>query len=138
MRHVFVDTAGWGNLVDSSQPYHSLAVSIYQAIRQQRDKLITTNYILLELVSLMSSPLKIPRSKMIAFIDALKQSPLVEVIHIDPLLDNKAWQLLKTREDKGWSLTDCTSFVLMEERHINEALTTDRHFEQAGFIRLLK
>lgn len=86
----------------------------------------------------MSSPLKIPRSKMIAFIDALKQSPLVEVIHVDPLLDEKAWQLLKSREDKGWSLTDCTSFVVMEERHINEALTTDRHFEQAGFIRLLK
>ncbi|PWH15607.1 MAG: VapC toxin family PIN domain ribonuclease [Anaerolineae bacterium] len=138
MSHVFVDTAGWGNLVDATQPYHTLAVSIYQTTRQQRNKLVTTNYVLLELVSLMSSPLKIPRPKMIAFIDALKQSPFVEIIHIDPLLDERAWQLLKSRQDKGWSLTDCASFVVMDKRSIQEALTTDHHFEQAGFIRLLK
>ncbi|MCX8062816.1 MAG: PIN domain-containing protein [Anaerolineales bacterium] len=138
MYHIFVDTAGWGNLVDPSQPYHSLAVNIYQTTRQQRNQLITTNYILLELVSLMSSPLNIPRSKVIAFIDSIKQSPLVEVIHIDPLLDDRAWRLLRNRQDKQWSLTDCASFVVMEERDIREALTTDHHFEQAGFNRLLK
>jgi predicted nucleic acid-binding protein len=59
-------------------------------------------------------------------------------VHIDLTLDNQAWQLLKSRPDKEWGLVDCASFVLMQQRGIAEALTTDHNFEQAGFIRLLK
>jgi predicted nucleic acid-binding protein len=53
-------------------------------------------------------------------------------------LNDEAWQLLKARSDKEWSLADCSSFVVMNRRSITDALTTDRHFEQAGFQRLLK
>ena len=53
-------------------------------------------------------------------------------------LDEEAWALLKEREDKGWSLVDCSSFVAMRHRKILEALTTDPHFEQAGYVCLLK
>jgi predicted nucleic acid-binding protein len=60
------------------------------------------------------------------------------VVHIDPELDEQAWQLLSNRQDKHWSLVDCASFVLMNQRGLVEALTTDQHFEQAGFVRLLK
>lgn len=58
-------------------------------------------------------------------------------MHIDEKLDGQAWKLLEDRLDKTWSLVDCASFVVMEERGLTEALTTDRHFEQAGFVRLL-
>jgi len=68
----------------------------------------------------------------------VRTSSYVEVIHVDPQLDEQAWQLLAKRQDKDWSLVDCTSFVVMQQRGITEALTTDHHFEQAGFIRLLK
>ena len=47
-------------------------------------------------------------------------------------------ELYVRRPDKAWSLTDCISFVVMREHGMNEALTGDRHFEQAGFIALLK
>jgi len=63
---------------------------------------------------------------------------LVDIIHIDESLDSKAWDLLVNRTDKNWSLVDCSSFVIMQENNISEALTTDHHFEQAGFVRLLK
>lgn len=99
---------------------------------------MTTNYILTEVVALLTSPLRIPRPEIIAFIDGLKSSPYIEIVHIDPTLDDQAWQLLTHRQDKEWSLVDCASFVLMQERGVHEALTTDHHFEQAGFIRLLK
>jgi uncharacterized protein len=46
--------------------------------------------------------------------------------------------LYEQRPDKSWSLTDCISFSVMESRGIREVLTGDRHFEQAGFLRLLK
>jgi predicted nucleic acid-binding protein len=47
-------------------------------------------------------------------------------------------QLYDSRPDKQWSLTDCISFVVMQDRGIVEALTGDHHFEQAGFTALLK
>ena len=46
--------------------------------------------------------------------------------------------MLKKCQDKEWSLVDCASFVIMKQRGVTEALTTDHHFEQAGFVRLLK
>ena len=58
-------------------------------------------------------------------------------IPIDEQLDVRAWELLENRLDKTWSLVDCASFVVMEQRGLTDALTTDHHFEQAGFVRLL-
>ena len=46
--------------------------------------------------------------------------------------------MFAARPDKDWSLTDCISFVVMQERNIQDALTADHHFEQAGFVALLK
>jgi uncharacterized protein len=81
--------------------------------------------------------LRLPRSKIIDYVDSLRQSAYIEVVHIDNALDDQAWQLLKARPDKEWSLVDCSSFVVMQTFGITEALTTDHHFEQAGFVRLL-
>ena len=82
MSDLFVDTSGWANLIDVSQPFHSLSVKTYQNMRSQKHKIITTSYIITELIALLSSPLRIPRPKAIAFIQSLKTSPYVEVIHI--------------------------------------------------------
>jgi predicted nucleic acid-binding protein len=57
---------------------------------------------------------------------------------VDARLDAQAWQLLVDRPDKEWSLVDCASFVVMQNAKLTKALTTDPHFEQAGFVRLLK
>ncbi|OYQ62333.1 VapC toxin family PIN domain ribonuclease [Pseudanabaena sp. SR411] len=138
MSELFIDTSGWANLIDISQPFHPLSVKIYQNARSQKHTIITTSYIITELVALLSSPLRIPRPKAIAFIQSLKTSPYVEVIHISKEIDTKAWELLTQRQDKEWSLVDCSSFIVMQERKISESLTSDHHFEQAGFIRLLK
>ena len=138
MPGLFADTSGWGHLVDPSQPYYALAATVYRTARQQGRKIITTNYIIAELAALLTSPLHIPRPAMVAFIEGLKTSPYVEIVHVDTMLDEQAWQLLKSRQDKVWSLVDCASFVLMRQRNIVEALTADHHFEQAGFVRLLK
>lgn len=138
MAELFADTSGFGNLADPRQPFHSLAASLYRTARNQNRKVVTTNYVIAELVALLTSPLRFPRASIVAFIDDLKASPYVEVIHVDAHLDDEAWQLLKSRQDKDWSLVDCVSFVVMRRRGITEALTTDHHFEQAGFVRLLK
>jgi uncharacterized protein len=51
-------------------------------------------------------------------------------------LFEEGFSLYSARSDKDWSLTDCISFVVMQRRNIREALTADRHFEQAGFVAL--
>jgi len=138
MPAIFVDTAGWGHLVDPTQEFHGQAASIYREARQQGSRFVTTNYILAELVALLTSPVRAPRAKIIGFISGLKSSPYVDIVHVDAMLDSQAWQLLVERPDKEWSLVDCASFVVMRLAGLAEALTTDHHFEQAGFVRLLK
>jgi predicted nucleic acid-binding protein len=67
----------------------------------------------------------------------LQDNPLVQVVYVDELLHQEALELLQQRLDKKWTLCDAVSFLLMQQQGIVEALTTDAHFEQAGFVRLL-
>jgi predicted nucleic acid-binding protein len=80
MSTLFVDTSGWGNLVDRSQPFHSLAATLYRLARQQNHKIITTNYIMAELVALLTSPLRLTRPQIITFVESLRQSPYIEIL----------------------------------------------------------
>ena len=137
MAEIFVDTAGWGNLLDPSQSLHAEALTVYRKASRKRHTFVTTNYILIELVALLTSPLRISRPKIVAFVDSVKASKRVELVHIDHTMDEKAWRLLRDRQDKDWSLVDCSSFVVMQNRGIFKALTSDHHFEQAGFRCLL-
>jgi uncharacterized protein len=134
---VFVDTSGWACLFVESEPHHQLAIQYFE-IAQQQQSLVTSNYVLTELVALFYSPLRLPRTQIFQIIDAIKTSTHIQIVHVDVEIDNTAWDLCKNRLDKPWSLVDCTSFVVMKQLKIQEALTTDRHFEQAGFIRLLQ
>jgi len=135
---LFVDTGGWACLADRREQHHATAARIYRDARRQGRLVVTTNYVLAELVALLTSPKRLPRPRIITFIEAIKLAPKTEVVHIDASLDAQAWQLLVSRQDKEWSLVDGTSFIIMQQRGIIDALTTDHHFEQAGFVRLLK
>ncbi len=138
MNRIFADTSGWGHLIDSDQKYHELAANIYRGLRHKRCKIVTSNYIITELVALMISPLRFQHSLTVEFVNSMKISPYIEIIHIDAAMDEKAWNLFSKRRDKEWSLVDCSSFVIMQQLGITECFTSDHHFEQAGFVRLLK
>ena len=138
MKALFVDTSGWANLFDKDEPFHVEAKKFVDDARKKKALLVTTNYVVAELVSLLTSPFRVSRPQTIKYIESIKKSRSVEIIHIDKVLDQRAWDLLSKRDDKNWSLVDCTTFVLMQDKDIAEALTEDHHFEQAGLIRLLK
>jgi uncharacterized protein len=135
---LFIDTSGWASLYIPTENYHLLSVQVFQSSRQRHQSLITTNYVLAELVALLYSPFRTPRLRIFEIIDSIKKASFVQLIHIDSTIDTLAWEMCKVRPDKNWSLVDCTSFVVMQQSGIQEALTTDHHFEQANFIRLLK
>jgi predicted nucleic acid-binding protein len=91
---------------------------------------------LAELIALAGAR-RLPRQAVLAFVADLQDNPLVEVVYVGEALHREALVLLQKRLDKTWTLCDAVSFLLMQQRGIVEALTTDAHFEQAGFIRLL-
>jgi uncharacterized protein len=134
---IFVDTSGWMCYLDSSQPQHRDAVTLVQVCAAEAHHLTTTNHVMAELVALLTSRALISRSQLVSTLRTLRSSPHIEIIHIDPVIEDAAYDLLAARLDKEWSLVDCMSFVVMRERRISEALTTDHHFEQAGYVRLL-
>ena len=135
---IFVDTSGWGHYFIRNEARHLQARGLIFALRKKRYRFVTTNYVLMELVALMQSPLRRPRSEQVKVIESIKRESWIEVVHIDEPLDAQAWELFRNRPDKTWSLVDCSSFVLMEKLDILYALSTDHHFEQANFINLLK
>ena len=137
MNEVFADTSGWANAFVKTERYHLEASTLVKQCQQNNRRIVTTNYVLSELIAVFSR-LRVPRAKSLNYIEIIRSSTSVEIVHIDQSLDEKAWQLLARRLDKEWSIVDAVSFVVMQERELTEALTADHHFEQAGFVCLLK
>ena len=137
MTKIFVDTSGWGHLADPMQQFSREAAEIYKEARLSGG-IVTTNYVMSELTALLISPLRVTGPKRIEILNGIRTSSFIDIVHIDATLDDRAWKFLLERPDKAWSLADCSSFVLMTELGITNALTTDHNFEQAGFVRLLK
>ncbi len=137
MNEVFVDTSGWANAFIKTERYHTKASILVERWQQNNQCVVTTNYVLSELIVLLGSRGQY-RSTVLNNIETIRLADWVEIVHVDKSLDDKAWQLLADRLDKQWSLVDAVSFIVMQERNLTEALTADRHFEQAGFVCLLK
>jgi uncharacterized protein len=129
---MLLDTSGLLCLHFSTEPLHTQACDKYR----QASTRLTHSYILAEYVALASAR-GFSRSSALSFAIDLMGSPDIEVVWIDELLHRAAVELLVVRQDKTYSLCDAVSFVLMRQRGLAEALTTDRHFEQEGFTRLL-
>jgi len=98
--------------------------------------LLPTDAILTEVANGLSAVGR--RGLAVALINAVLSTKEIEVVHVTRRFWERGWQLYQERPDKEWGLTDCLSFVVMEERSIREALTSDHHFEQAGFVRLIR
>ncbi len=132
MSRVFADTFYFLALLNKNDDAHSNAVE-YAAIV---DELVTTEWVLTELADGLAS------SRHRGMFSQTRQELLtdknVRVVPLDMDLHREGIQLYSSRPDKKWTLTDCISFVVMERESISEALTGDNHFEQAGFVSLLK
>jgi uncharacterized protein len=138
LNRIFVDTSGWASLFVRTEPNFEAAKRLMAGLRTSAGIAFTTNYVLAELVALLLSRVKVSRPMLIEIVETIRSTPWVQTIHIDAAEDILAWNLFRSHTDKSWSLVDCSSFVLMNSNSISAALTTDHHFEQAGFARLLK
>ena len=135
MTRVFVDTVAWIALLNVDDTLYQQAQRVMETLRQQRARLITTEFVLLEVADALSAPSI--RSQTVAFIEGLRHMPILQIVPVTQALLADGWTLYSQRSDKDWGLTDCTSFVVMTQEQITRAFTSDRHFEQAGFVNLL-
>lgn len=133
---IFLDTAYAIALSSSRYRHHQKALLLAEQLEIEGTKLITTRAILLEIRNALS---KLPyRDAAIELLISPEEDENIEIILLTEELYRKAFELYQQRIDKEWSLTDCISFIVMGEKNLQEALTTDKHFEQAGFKALLR
>ncbi|MBE9232494.1 type II toxin-antitoxin system VapC family toxin [Cuspidothrix issatschenkoi LEGE 03284] len=131
---VLLDTSGLLCFLHQDEAQHKTAVEL---ISNYNGRFITHNYVLAELIAL-SLVRRFPCSTVLMYSLELMENPNVEMVWVDEILHREAMDLLLVRQDKTYSLCDAISFVLMRKKGIREALTTDKHFEQEGFTRLLQ
>ena len=129
---MLLDTSGLLCLIHRDEPQHEEAKRLYQSSPAR----FTHNYVLGEFVALAQAR-KLPRLETLGLSASLLDSENVEVVWVDEPLHRRALDLPKARLDKTYSLCDAVSFVLLRDRGTFQALTTDRHFEQEGLVRLL-
>lgn len=129
---MFLDTSGLYCFFNEKDRRHADAVDFMQSAETQ----LTTSYVLAEFIPLCYSR-RLNQKKTLAFTADLLTNPLIEIIWVDENLHREAFALLQNREDKTYSLCDAVSFLVMRRRRVVEALSTDEHFEQEGFVRLL-
>lgn len=132
MKPCFADTFFFIALLQSDSESHQKAIAANRVNRV----IVTSWFVLLELADHLCD--RNNRHLFGEVVDAIAEDARFEVIPVDPDLLERAVALYRDRPDKDWSLTDCTSFVIMTDSGIDDALTGDRHFEQAGFHALLK
>ena len=136
MAEVFLDTAYAIALSSPNDLFHHRAIQLAEQIEAQGIQLVTTRAVLLEIGNALSRQRH--RDAAITLLDALEADPNVEIIPLSEQLYTRALRLYRERPDKDWGLTDCVSFVVLQDRTITEALTTDEHFQQAGFRMLMR
>lgn len=133
---IFIDTAALVALTDDTDSLYESANALMTEYSKSKIRFYITNLILTEFLNALCS-VKF-RKAATNFTDTLRRSRYVTYIFVNEPLFDEAYELYRNRSDKDWSLTDCSSFVVMKTQHISLAFTSDKHFEQAGFIKLLE
>jgi uncharacterized protein len=132
---LFLDTAYVYALFNTRDQWHPKAVEWQKIVEAENRPLLTTQLILVEIGNGMSGQRF--RQRAAGIIGSLLSNSLVDVIPFSPGGFARAFELFEQRPDKDWGLTDCFSFITMQDNGIADALTTDDHFRQAGFTALL-
>jgi predicted nucleic acid-binding protein len=133
MKPIFADTSYFVAMCGPSDGYHKRAMELNAALIA---RIITTEYVIVETGGLLLRPED--RPAFVNLVRDLESDPAVQIVHASQALFRSGFDLFARRPDKEWSLVDCLSFVVMKQHRLKDALTTDKHFVQAGFRALLR
>ena len=131
MKGLFTDTAGWMACADAADTAHAQATLARDACLAEGGVLVTTDYVMDETLTLIRMRLGLTAAA--TWWQQLDASTRVRWEWVGMARVEKARDMFFRFRDKDYSFTDCTSFVVMKELKLKQALTTDRHFAQMGF-----
>ena len=134
-REVFVDTSGLYALVDRKDSHHAAARAVVERLLRSGRRLVATDYVLAETVNLANA--RSGTHVAIRVLDLIEQSAGIRIEWIGTSRFDSTKAFFRKHADHKYSFTDCTSFIVMRELKLSQALTTDHHFSQAGFDALL-
>lgn len=132
MKQVFADTSFYIAAASPGDDSHAKATAW---MKDFQGAVVTTDFVVVELANFFSRAGH--RSTFEVIHAYLQTDDRVTVVPASRELLNRGIGLYRGRPDKNWSLTDCISFLVMEDRGIRDAATADQHFAQAGFLPLL-
>jgi len=136
MNAVFADAGYWMALFNPRDQLHTKALTISNSL--QGRTIITSQMVLTDFLNHYAALGQPFRQRAVQVVRSLQDDPDVEIVPQTEAQFTAALTLYAQRPDKGWGLTDCASFLIMQEQGITEALAHDDHFYQAGFIPLLR
>jgi len=131
----FADTVFWVGLIRKDDQFHSIILCWKKWLQKNEIQIVTTEVVFWEFLNACSR-IRLRRLAVDSYLACLKD-PSVTVIPIKRKGLESAIGIYQSRVDKEWSLTDCYSFQEMRQHKLTDALTTDHHFQQAGFRALL-
>ena len=132
---LFVDTSGFYALLNGRDGAHKESFRIFMA-RATKSVLLTTEYVVVETATLLRAR-SLPQLER-SFFTLFDSTTRLQIIGSSLAFYTRTKDFFLKHQDHGWSFTDCASFVLMREEGVRDALSTDHHFKQAGFVPLLK
>lgn len=136
MTRLFLDTGYALALAFPRDQHHPRATTLAEQYDLPTTRIITTQAVVLEIGNSLAAPVLRPTG--ISIINGLRTDPRVTIIEVDNALMARGLTLFEDRPDKQWSLTDCISFLVMQDKRMTLALAYDQHFEQAGFRPLMR
>lgn len=128
---MFVDTSGWIASVNQADLHHTATVRILAEWMGQGGLLVTTDYVVDETLTHMRKRFGLQVTQ--AWWENIEFSDRLRLEWVGMERAERAREMFFHHRDKDYSFTDCTSFVVMKELRLKHALTTDKHFTQAGF-----
>jgi predicted nucleic acid-binding protein len=136
MERVFADTGYWIVLLNPRDDLHHKATAV--ARDHGLGQIVTSEMVLTEFLNSFSDYGPRLRQAAARAVASLRDTSQIVIVPQTTLLFERALKRYRDMSDKSWSLTDCSSFLIMEEERLASALTHDRHFAQAGFQTLLR
>ncbi len=133
MEVTFVDTSFVLAIVSEKDELHEKAKDLVEIYGMY--SWLTTDLVLYEVANSLARNAKPQAQKIIS--DFLEADG-IEIVYASPALFRKSFAFYCKYADKTWGLVDCVSFVIMRENNITDALTNDKHFQQAGFYALMR
>jgi predicted nucleic acid-binding protein len=128
----FVDTSFWIAIFNAKDQDHVAARNFMRSL-WLTGELLTSSFVIIEFLNYFSELGVDTRNNAASFVRSIEADPRVKVVPLSMDLYQRGMAHFERFADKGWSLTDCISFLIMEDRDLRDALTFDRHFIQAGF-----